>query len=629
MTLGRAIMKNPNAYKLRGGLLLIGSILSVLAVPASFGQISQAAADVIRCREELDNMEIRINSLWVLVRDYSPPAGATNAERRQNAIIHEKRVDAWKRALMQLTWGVGGNLSPYDVLCQDLKKLEAVLAKEPEVADPTPPPSPTPLPSATPPKTESSQSTEELWIKIKELLDRRFPPQQMSEVQEWIYESKNTFRSSNQQIGIDASIENKVGLRTVRYQLPAGNIRVNLPDDFRSGDTITGTVTAEPNGRTEEERNKNQTELNKYGVEIIAPLPPGGGATPKGTSTVSTTFPIWRSPSINSKITFFIPISVEPNELRAVMTAINVGLTKNDPNTNIPIEIVQLSLGSTQPIQVTGTKQTWQMPQIIQTGRPVEIRGPFDGRAGNTSVIFNGNPLWILAESPRGCVFTDKPAEVGALAYAQGSDIHLGSGEVTIKENGKQQNLPVRVVKLGLNAPKTNLMKGEKTTVNIEVSGLKGLAERESLPLQLTSSGVVKMTGGDSQSLQIRHDDVDKEGIFRTTRGVTGLSVGGWNVTATVIDPRWRPIVIPLIRDSDGNGYRTETRNGEQFITILDVRDPRTGRSLEGEHKFRAGCEQPSLGELPILSYLFKGGSTQRQKTRCIVFLTPQIIIED
>ena len=64
------------------------------------------------------------------------------------------------------------------------------------------------------------------------------------------------------------SSETDSGLYTVTIDTAHGKIRVNLPDDMAAGDTISGTVIAEPSGTNAEERRKNTDELNGYVVEV-------------------------------------------------------------------------------------------------------------------------------------------------------------------------------------------------------------------------------------------------------------------------------------------------------------------------------------------------------------------------
>ena len=58
------------------------------------------------------------------------------------------------------------------------------------------------------------------------------------------------------------------GIYTAGFSTPAGKITVNLPDDLAAGDTISGTVSANPNGKDEAEKQKNTAELSGYVFDI-------------------------------------------------------------------------------------------------------------------------------------------------------------------------------------------------------------------------------------------------------------------------------------------------------------------------------------------------------------------------
>lgn len=132
--------------------------------------------------------------------------------------------------------------------------------------------------------------------------------------------------------------------------------------------------------------------------------------------------------------------------------------------------------------------------------------------------------MTVIAESPRTCIF-NSPEQNFALT------------EITLKENNVEVKGPYRNVGVRLNAPKTNLMKSEKTTVTIEVSGLEGI--KEDVPLQLEAKGVINMEGGNFQNLLIHPRDVQAGGRFTTTRTITGVVAGGFGVTATVVVDRY------------------------------------------------------------------------------------------
>jgi hypothetical protein len=102
-----------------------------------------------------------------------------------------------------------------------------------------------------------------------------------------------------------------------------------------------------------------------------------------------------------------------------------------------------------------------------------------------------------------------------------------------VSEGDKQATGTYRNVGVNLSAPKTSLLKGENTTLKIEVSGLQGITEP--VPLHLVKGGVVTMQGGDVQSMTIKPAEVQSNGTYTTTRNITGVQTGVWNATATVV----------------------------------------------------------------------------------------------
>jgi hypothetical protein len=263
------------------------------------------------------------------------------------------------------------------------------------------------------------------------------------------------------------------------------------------------------------------------------------------------------------------------------------------------------------PNATTPRPVNFQLPSLGQTGRLLEIKGAFDGSSANTKVTVGGKPLQTLAESPRKCVF-ESPRDVTGLT------------EVQVNEGGREGRGDYRNLDLRLSSPKLNLSRGEKTTLTVEVTGLAGI--RSDVPLQLEKTGTVTMERGDVQHLQIRPPDVNANGSFVLTRGLTGVLPGGFNVTATVFDPTRRPVIIPLREGARVNGYRLIQNGGTPSFGADGVIDPLTGKPLNGEHKLQAGCGQPALAKLPLLALRFKNGNAGQEKTSCFIFVTPYIV---
>lgn len=290
------------------------------------------------------------------------------------------------------------------------------------------------------------------------------------------------------------------GVRETVLNVAAGKVRIYLPDDIRPGDIISGFVTAETGGATGQEREKNSAELRGYVVEIA-------GSQQKPWQTVGK--------KLQSTIRFTLNAGAAPTGMlmsKTGKTAIS--------NFNIPVS----SVGITNPLTSSPTANDFHLPTIGQQGRPLEIQGPFDGNFDNTSVKIGGQPVEQLCESPRAASFRS-PENV------------TGVSEIEMKEGDVAKSAPIRILKLDLTAPKTNLMRGEKTIINVAVSGLEGITS--SIPLQVVTTGSVNMQGGNTQNITIAPSQVGAGGTYTQSFGLTGIQAGGFNVTATVLaDPQ-------------------------------------------------------------------------------------------
>jgi hypothetical protein len=311
------------------------------------------------------------------------------------------------------------------------------------------------------------------------------------------------------------------GLQTVTFDTMSGRVIVNLPDDMRAGDTISGTVVAEPKGNTEEERANNAVKLSKVKLRI-------GSRFPKDqkdlllmiTPRVITDFSAQLPESFNYTIRLDAPATAEPP----------VTITITGPIWFVNSE----TTGAART--VPPAPSSFQLPALGQKGRPVEIFGPFDGNSSNTTLNFNAvrsavqdfekntenvsGGFGLIAESPRKAVFTAPTNVTGPI------ELHLN--EQDIKVQGNYRNVGVN-----LRAPKTNLLKGERTTLTVQVTGLQGISQP--VPLTLDSRGVITMEGGSYQPLVIQPSKVGADGRYSTTREITGVQTGSWTATATVV----------------------------------------------------------------------------------------------
>ncbi|HWN10141.1 MAG TPA: hypothetical protein VNO50_12895 [Pyrinomonadaceae bacterium] len=362
------------------------------------------------------------------------------------------------------------------------------------------------------------------------------------------------------------------GIIKVTLVLDPGTVAVILPDDMRAGDTISGTVTTEPKGQTTDERAKNQEALAGLPLLIDGAFvkPFSGSPEKEREPLIQHTFWIYTA-HVSGK-DGSLPIAVADREgktlaqtsvlldqmLGEVPNAVNGAtpsgaVTTPDPKVDHPTH----PSGAVITPGPTATNPPFFFQPVGQTGRSIVVTGPFDGNGTNTELrVGDGEArdktgrVDIIAESPRKAVFAAPADVIGS------TRLHLTEGNA--KASGNYRNLGVN-----LSAPKTDLLKGERTVLTVKVSGLAGITRE--VPLQLDSKGVISMDGGNFQNLRITPAEVNRDGIYTATRSITGQQSGGFTVVATVIVNRFD---VCLTDDSNRRtGILWNTFTGDYIFT--------------------------------------------------------------
>jgi hypothetical protein len=156
------------------------------------------------------------------------------------------------------------------------------------------------------------------------------------------------------------------------------------------------------------------------------------------------------------------------------------------------------------------------------------------------------------------------------------------NAEGTKRETTQKGNSKVSV---DVTATKTHLLKGENAVVTVTVKGLQEM--KQARWLWIEKQGVVRMAGGDVQSIRIRPADVRPDGTFQVQRTVTGERAGGFDITATF---RWNPWTIKLQESGGKNRRRVKKEGDSVLIKIEDAEDPVTGDPLDGEYVLEYPC---------------------------------------
>ncbi len=325
-----------------------------------------------------------------------------------------------------------------------------------------------------------------------------------------VFFSTNFFiEASCQPKGVNAATKVGEGLNTTTFDTPKGKISVNLPEDLEAGDELTGTVVAEPAGKTEEEKADATDELSGYVVEVknakepkpepetVAQQPevpqvpvvdPGVDDPPPTKKPPETTGkapkapgckkpPIAGQPLLPIPLVCFFPKSI-PN---VVVTL------KNPSGEQVCTQTITCPKPGTHPPVKSGT---CEVPEVGQCGRPVSLTTPCDGKFGNSGVTVGETPCELLAESPRGMV-AKVPKTV------------TGKSKIKIKERNRSFEAPFAALRVALSADKTVLGKGETAHVKVKVLGTEALTKPVKLKIYNRTPDTVSMPGGAMQEVTI------------------------------------------------------------------------------------------------------------------------------
>jgi hypothetical protein len=272
------------------------------------------------------------------------------------------------------------------------------------------------------------------------------------------------------------------GLTEVTFDTVHGRVYVRLPDDAAPGDTISGTVRIEAQGKTAQEKAANEESLKKLTISAARQ----------------------KRPAFFDWVKWSVP---------AVEGSLAVALMREDgrplASTLVPVH----------PATTTPTGE-YGVPPLMQTGKPVSITGPFDGDRSSITVTAGGQEAKVLAESPRKVVVEAPKTAMGPVQV----EIRQGHANPVRK--------PARLAGVHLEAGKYDLLKGERTELTAKVEGLRGLQQPVELRLKVTTPGVIQMQGGAEQRLVIQPKDVAPDGTCTFRRILTGITPGGFGITS-------------------------------------------------------------------------------------------------
>ncbi len=284
------------------------------------------------------------------------------------------------------------------------------------------------------------------------------------------------------------------GLQIYKLKTVNGTVTVNLPDKIYPGETISGTVLAEPNVSENVKKNKS----NKLAL-------------------LATTLSIFgnRFKLDNQTLKFSLPD--DPFELGPL-----IGLENEKGMIGSAGFVVQ---EGERPVLSAGDPV---FPPFLRSGEYQNIPGKFDGVISNTRLMLNDLEIPVASESP-GEIVTLVPGNIS------------GIQKLSLTEGGKTYSAPMNVVDLKMTAEATTLQKGEHSTVHIVVDGLKGVETPVTVNVDNLTPMSIGMKGGNQQEWIIHPSDVDNTGTFSKEVGIVAVASGGFTVSARVSAP---PVVF-------------------------------------------------------------------------------------
>jgi len=167
------------------------------------------------------------------------------------------------------------------------------------------------------------------------------------------------------------------------------------------------------------------------------------------------------------------------------------------------------------------------LPSSGTSGNTIVVYGPYSGMLHpDDYIMIGGKPMPLLAFSERSLVALntyDRP----------------GLTEMETRIGDRITRKVFRNVTLDLSADKLNLLKGESTIVHIVVGGLEKLKAPATMTVNAT--GVVTMSGGNSQTIKIDPSHVKSDGTYTTSDSLFANSAGTFGVEVIVTVPEEKP----------------------------------------------------------------------------------------
>lgn len=312
------------------------------------------------------------------------------------------------------------------------------------------------------------------------------------------------------------------GMVVTDYPTQYGIVKVYMPggDTLRAGQLITGTVTAEPGGNNEKEKNKNWIELMKFSLDVAGKkialtdkATPFDFIVPSGPSN-TVGVQLWNESGRMAplKAQFYVSDHKPWMQNNPGPGLVFIPDASNSVM-NFSVDPVMPVIGESFKIYSTGNIVPKQFDFTDRSGKTYTIK-PFCGSSHESFFTLPNSvqPGPIISKIEWSAT-NDKPSESVTLSFN------------AIKTEYKVQD--------------PNIHKGRQTQVDGWINGLPAdPAKAPCIVLQNTTTNIVNMAQGNSQQIAIiPSPNGDGTYGFHFQRTLTGLMDGAFTISATLHYP--------------------------------------------------------------------------------------------
>lgn len=292
------------------------------------------------------------------------------------------------------------------------------------------------------------------------------------------------------------------GMVVSDFKTPQGNVTVNLPDDIRPGDVITGTVTVNPEGKTEKEKEANKKKLEELALQF-----PG----------LAMSIRDLLHNKDKNQFSFTVPTRTGGGDANYGELELMKG-DKVSAVSKVPVTSVSF-------LPVTGKPAISLETPVIEQGYPYTVVRAVNANMGDYNFAVKDKTgktsgAVMLCGSPRSAVI-----EIPA-------DVPLGENTLIVQRKAGAGTNSYEFEKLSAEyrVDKNNLQKGETTTLTGVIRGLDSKnIENPTLYLNNVTASTITLQGGDRQVILITPS---ANGEYMFTRTITGITPGPFSITA-------------------------------------------------------------------------------------------------